>query len=192
MHRLLVAISVFAVFPLLLAQQTLNNDSVIKMVKMGFPEDMIVNAINRSPGAYDTSANGLTALKNAGVGDKEVAAMVAKGTAPVTPPPPNAPAQATPSQDVPPPAASTPLAPAPNSSTNGSSGSTTTTPRPLRAVSERLGIVPSYLATFPESFLANFRKPYQLREDGAVQIDPLQQLCGVHLNVARTPVRIHG
>jgi hypothetical protein len=67
MGKFLVAIAVFAVFPLLLAQQTLNNDSVIKMVKMGFPEDRIVNAINRSPGTYDTSVDGLNALKNLGL-----------------------------------------------------------------------------------------------------------------------------
>jgi hypothetical protein len=86
MGKFLVAIAVFAFFPLLLAQQTLNNDSVIKMVKMGFPEDTIVNAINRSPGTYDTSPAGLTALRNAGVGDKAVAAMVSKASV-VTPPP---------------------------------------------------------------------------------------------------------
>jgi hypothetical protein len=51
----LIAIVFLAACPLLLAQQTLNKDSVIKMVKMGFPEDMIVNAINRAPGTYDTS-----------------------------------------------------------------------------------------------------------------------------------------
>jgi hypothetical protein len=55
MRKFLVAIAVFAVVPILLAKQTLNNDSVIKMVKMGFPDDMVVNALNRSPGTYDTS-----------------------------------------------------------------------------------------------------------------------------------------
>jgi hypothetical protein len=113
-RKVLVAIVFFVAFPLLLAQQTLNNDSVVKMVKMGFPDDMIVNAINRSPGIYDTSPAGLAAVKNAGVGDKAVAAMVFKETA-TAPPTPTAPAQAAPSQDVPPPAASTPLAPAPTS-----------------------------------------------------------------------------
>jgi len=82
LRNVLVAISVFAVFPLLLAQQTLNNDSVIKMVKMGFPEDMIVNAINRSPGSYDTSVKGIVALQNAGVGTKALSAMVLKDTTP--------------------------------------------------------------------------------------------------------------
>jgi len=99
-RKVLVAVAFFVALPLLLAQQTLNNDSVIKMVKMGFPVDMIVNAINRSPGTYDTSPAGLTALKNAGVGDKAVAAMVLKGKAPV---PPTAPAQTMPASKVAPP-----------------------------------------------------------------------------------------
>jgi hypothetical protein len=67
------------------AQQSFNNDSVIKMFKMGFQEEMIVGQINRMPGTYDTSVAGLTALKNAGVGDKAVAAMVNKAAAPAPP-----------------------------------------------------------------------------------------------------------
>jgi PEGA domain len=104
MGKILVAIAVFTVFPLLLAQQTLNDDSVIKMAKMGFSEDMIVNAINRSPGTYDTSADGLTALKNAGVGSKVVSAMVAKQSTPALPAasaPPAAPPQIVPAANVP-------------------------------------------------------------------------------------------
>jgi hypothetical protein len=105
MRKTLIAILFAAICPLLLAQQTLNNDSVIKMVKMGFQEDMIINAINRSPGTYDTSTDGLTALKNAGVKSNVVSAMVSKGTAPAapsTPPQPTAPAAlAAPPQTVP-------------------------------------------------------------------------------------------
>lgn len=81
MRTTVIAIVFFAICPLVLAQQTLNNDSVIKMVKMGFPQEMIINAINRSPGTYDTSSDGLVALKNAGVGSNVVSAMVLKGTA---------------------------------------------------------------------------------------------------------------
>jgi hypothetical protein len=88
-RKTVITIVFLAICPLLPAQQTLNNDSVIKMVKMGFAEDMIVNAIARSPGEYDTSANGLVALKNAGVGNKAISAMVSKTSAVV-------PAQATP------------------------------------------------------------------------------------------------
>jgi hypothetical protein len=103
-RKVLVAIAFFVAFPLLLAQQTLNNDSVIKMVKVGFPEDMIVNAINRSSGVYDTSADGLIALKNAGVGSKTISAMVAKETRPAqpsAPAPPAAPPQIVPAANVP-------------------------------------------------------------------------------------------
>lgn len=76
--QLLVCLLAILAMPSASAQQTLNNDSVIRMVKMGFQEDMIINAINRSPGTYDTSTDGLVALKNARVGDKVVSAMVSK------------------------------------------------------------------------------------------------------------------
>jgi hypothetical protein len=63
---------------LLLGQQTLNNDSVVNLMKAGFSEDVIISAINRSLGAYDTSVDGLIALKNAGITNKEISAIVAK------------------------------------------------------------------------------------------------------------------
>jgi hypothetical protein len=74
--------AVFAVGFLLLlfSQQTLNNESVINLRKAGFSEDVIISAINRSLGAYDTSMDGLTALKNAGITDKEISAIVAKAS----------------------------------------------------------------------------------------------------------------
>ncbi len=63
---------------LLLGQQTLNNESVVNLMKAGFSEDVIVSAINRSPGAYDTSVDGLIALRAAGITAKEIAAIAAK------------------------------------------------------------------------------------------------------------------
>jgi hypothetical protein len=63
---------------LLLGQQTLNNESVVGLMKAGFSEDVIISAINRSLGAYDTSVDGLIALKNAGITNKEISAIVAK------------------------------------------------------------------------------------------------------------------
>jgi hypothetical protein len=68
----------------------MNNDSVIKLTKAGFSEDVIVTSINRSPGNYDTSVDGMIALKTAGVGNKVVQAMIAKGAEPTPPPPPPA------------------------------------------------------------------------------------------------------
>ncbi len=78
MRKTILAIVFLAICPLLVAQQALNNDSVIKLVKAGLSDDLIVTTINASPGTYDTSANGLIALKTAGVSDKVVAAIVAK------------------------------------------------------------------------------------------------------------------
>lgn len=82
MRKSLVAALLFTASTLLVAQQALNNDAVIKLVKAGLSEELVVTTINSSPGAYDTSADGLIALKTAGVSDKEVAAIVAKGSAP--------------------------------------------------------------------------------------------------------------
>ena len=56
----------------------MNNESVVNLMKAGFSEDVIISAINRSLGAYDTSVDGLIALKNAGITNKEISAIVAK------------------------------------------------------------------------------------------------------------------
>ena len=86
------------------AQKALNNDSVIKLVKAGLSDDLIVAAINGSAGSYDTSADGLIALKTAGASDKVLSAIVQKASAP---PPAAIPAP------VPAPAATPAPAPAP-------------------------------------------------------------------------------
>lgn len=64
----------------LFAQETITNDSVIKMVKAGLSQDLIVTTINSSAGRYDTSTNSLIALKRAGAGDKVIAAVVLKAS----------------------------------------------------------------------------------------------------------------
>ena len=56
----------------------MNNDAVVKMVKAGLSDDVIVTTINSSPGSYDTSANGLIALRQADVSNKVIEAIVAK------------------------------------------------------------------------------------------------------------------
>jgi hypothetical protein len=61
------------------AQQVLNNDAVIKMVKAGLAEDVIVATIQQQPASFSVSPDDLIALKTAGVSDKVLAAMVAKG-----------------------------------------------------------------------------------------------------------------
>jgi len=96
-HKLFFAIIFLAFCPMLVAQQVLNNDSVIKLVKAGLSEDLIVSIIAASPGTYDTSADGLIALKTAQISDKVVATIVAKSSTPLLtavapiPPPHSAP-----------------------------------------------------------------------------------------------------
>ena len=75
MSKVVIAVGFLVLF---FGQQTLNNDSVVNLRKAGFSEDVIISAINRSQGAYDTSVDGLIALKNAGITDKEISAIVAK------------------------------------------------------------------------------------------------------------------
>jgi len=110
--RKALAIAIFlAICPVLIAQQTFDNDAVIKLCKAGLSEDLIVTTINGSSGNYDTSANGLIALKAAGVSDKVVAAIVVKANAPSgavnTPPPSPAPQTSAPDAPPPPPFHST-------------------------------------------------------------------------------------
>ncbi len=92
MRKGFFAICTLALCSFLAAQQAMNNDAVIKMVKAGLSDDLIVTTINASPGTYDTSADGIIALKQAGAGDKVIAAMVAKAAAPAAPPTAVAPA----------------------------------------------------------------------------------------------------
>jgi hypothetical protein len=114
MRKLLLLLASVALCSTLFAQQSLNNESIIKLVKAGLSDDLIVTTINASPGIYDTSADGLIALKTAGASEKVVSAIVIKAsapaaTAPIPPPPPVA-EPAAPGQVTPPPGAPGPLA----------------------------------------------------------------------------------
>jgi hypothetical protein len=80
MRKILSAIFLMAVCSLLAAQQALNNESVIKLVKAGLSDDIIVSTINGSAGSYNTSADGIIALKNAGATDKVITAIVLKAS----------------------------------------------------------------------------------------------------------------
>lgn len=86
MRKTLLAAAFLAICPFFVAQQALNNDSVIKLVKAGLSEDLILSTINASPGTYDASASGLIALKTAGASDKVVTAIVLKASGSTTAP----------------------------------------------------------------------------------------------------------
>ncbi|MHB8304171.1 MAG: hypothetical protein ACYDC6_15375, partial [Acidobacteriaceae bacterium] len=60
----------------------------IKMVKAGMSDGIIVSTIDSQPAHFTLSANDMIALKQAGVSDKVMAAMIAKSNpaAPVSGP----------------------------------------------------------------------------------------------------------
>ena len=79
----LVLLAASAFFcPMMLAQQSatqsLSNDTVVKLVKAGLSDDLIISTINALPGVYDTSPDGLIALKGAHVSDPVIAAILLK------------------------------------------------------------------------------------------------------------------
>ncbi|HEY1755013.1 MAG TPA: hypothetical protein VGG72_06425 [Bryobacteraceae bacterium] len=85
------------------AQDSLNNDAVVKMVKAGLGESLVVSMIQNQPGKYSMTADDMVKLKQQGVTDNELGAMMNKGAggapaaAAVAPAP--APAPAAPAAD---------------------------------------------------------------------------------------------
>jgi hypothetical protein len=77
-------IALFAAFfaSLMFAQQTLTNDSVLKLVKAGMGDDLIVNMVNTQPSSFSLTADDLIAMKTGGVSEKVIAAMVVKNSNP--------------------------------------------------------------------------------------------------------------
>jgi hypothetical protein len=62
------------------AQDTLTNESVLKMVKSGLGENLIISMVQGQPGKYSLSPDELLKLKDAGVSEKILAAMATKGS----------------------------------------------------------------------------------------------------------------
>jgi len=60
------------------AQQTLNNESIIKLVRSGVSEDLIVQTVNAEPGRYSLGADDIVSLKKARVSDRIIEAMLKK------------------------------------------------------------------------------------------------------------------
>ncbi len=72
----------FLVFAFLAsAQETLDNNSIVKMVKAGLGESLIVSMIQSQPGNYALTPNDLIKLKQDGVSEKILTSMVSKGSA---------------------------------------------------------------------------------------------------------------
>jgi hypothetical protein len=84
---LLFALAVVAIPPALaFGDEILNNGSVIEMQKLNLGDGVIIDKIRVSQCNFDTSLDGLKALKAANVSDAVIQAMLAK-TAPPPPPP---------------------------------------------------------------------------------------------------------
>lgn len=59
-------------------QKAMTNDSVIRLVKAGLGDELILQTINTQPGHYSTDADALVTLKEAGVSDRVITAVVNK------------------------------------------------------------------------------------------------------------------
>jgi hypothetical protein len=67
------------------APKMLTNDSIVRMVKAGLGDDLIVQTITAQPGRYTTDADALVVLKEAGVSDRVISSMVNKSRRQITP-----------------------------------------------------------------------------------------------------------
>lgn len=74
-----IALIAFCLIASVLGQEAMNNEGVIKLAKSGLTEELILNVIRQQPGAYNLGATELIALKDAGVSEKIISAMLAKG-----------------------------------------------------------------------------------------------------------------
>jgi hypothetical protein len=83
--RNLVLLLAFALLPAFFstpirAQQPLNNDSIVKLAEAGLSDDLIIQSINSQPGNYSLGANDLIQLKQDGVSEKVISAMIARSS----------------------------------------------------------------------------------------------------------------
>ena len=85
MHKLLLAL--FLALPLVSLAAPLTNQDVITLVKGGLGEATILQAIDTSEPAFDTSAAGLVALKNGGVSDTVIQRILSRASAKPAPAP---------------------------------------------------------------------------------------------------------
>ena len=91
-HAVACIIFLLSLFSLA-AQEPLTNETILKLVKAGIGEETIVGMVNQQPGKYLLAEADIAALKNSGVSEKIIAAMIVKGatsgaSAPGNPPSP--------------------------------------------------------------------------------------------------------
>ncbi len=59
-------------------EPVLTNESIVKLVKAGMTEDVVLGMVNTRPGQYSLATEDVIALKQAGVGQKVIAAMISR------------------------------------------------------------------------------------------------------------------
>lgn len=69
---------------LAVAQETMNDASVLKLIWAHMSDDVIVSMINSHPGNYDTSPDAISALKKAGASKSVISAIITRASG-VTP-----------------------------------------------------------------------------------------------------------
>jgi len=74
--------------PVATSSKLMSNDSVIRMVKAGLSDDLIVQTISTQPGKYSVDADSLVELKQAGVSERILDAMANRSRQRLGPEPP--------------------------------------------------------------------------------------------------------
>ncbi len=77
-------------------QEVMTNETVIQMVKAGFSENVILAKMRSSQTKFDTRTEALIALKQAGVSEKVMSAIISGGAPPASAPAASAPAASAP------------------------------------------------------------------------------------------------
>jgi outer membrane lipoprotein SlyB len=96
MKTLFIACALALCAPFAANAAPMTNDDVIRLVRGGLGEATVIQAIDTSAPAFDTSPDGLIRLKQGGVSDTVIQRILAKGSAPAP-----APAYAQPQQSCP-------------------------------------------------------------------------------------------
>lgn len=81
MKTLLLALAFALGLPFTATAAPMTNDDVIKMVRGGLGESTVIQAIDASAPAFDTTPDGLIRLKQGGVSDAVIQRILSKGSA---------------------------------------------------------------------------------------------------------------
>ena len=76
--KVLIGVLLFTIVITAGAQSVLTNDSILKLVKSGIGDDLIVNMIQSQPGNYSLTPDEVVKLKREGVSEKVMTAMTKK------------------------------------------------------------------------------------------------------------------